>query len=352
MGREAIRLVLILTAALVAAPALVATVARPLGAAEDQPAPEAPAPRPRPTPDDVASQTRLVREAFAKELRENREFPLETARTLLAATRDTTDPARAWALFDESLRLATEARSLPDALAVATERARVFGLDPGEEIVAALSATANQDGADMEAVFRLAVAVAKDATTAEHFPVANDAIDVAAAAVTALAPSGKKAARGQQRKPAANVEPLRRELQAVRTLFTDRERRRAAYDAACETLAGAPDDPVANTQAGMYLCVVRGDWRQGVERLAKSGTAAVSAAATADMSLAQAAAPDVRAVLDVGEQWWRVASSLPDADDAEAFRRHVADMYEQVADKASDPLDKKLIDQRRKQARR
>lgn len=344
-------LALVLAAAL-SSTALLPSVACPRVQAEDGAAPEASAPRPRPTPEDIATQTAMIREAFAEELRENREFPLETARKFLAATRDTADPARAWALFDESARLATAARALPEAVAVATERARLFGLDPGQEIVAALKAMANQDGADLEGVSRLALAVAKDATPAEQFAVAKDALDVAAAAAASLAAAGRRPVAGQPRTPSAKVEKLRQDLQTTRAVLNERERRRAAYDAACKTLADAPDDPAANLQAGIYLCAVRGEWQQGVQRLAKSGVKEIEAAAAADTALAQADAAGVRAVVDVGERWWRIADSLPEAGDAEAFRRHVADLYGRIADQATDPIEKRLIERRREQARR
>ena len=102
----------------------------------------------------------------------------------------------------------------------------------------------------------------------------------------------------------------------------------------------------------MYLCTVAGDWPQALQRLAKSDVAEIADAAAAELPLAHADSPHVQAVFDVGERWWRVAESLPDADDSRAFRNHVVDLYARVSDQVTDPLDRALIDQRRKQAAR
>lgn len=312
-----------------------------------------------PTPDEIAAQTRLIRDAFAEELRKNQEFPLQTARKLLAAASDTADPARAWALLDEASRLATVARALPESISAATERARLFGLEPGREIVTSLDVMAGRQGADAAGVCRIALGLAKDATEAEHFALADDAVDVASRVVSSLVRTEKKAGLDQRRgagqrnrSPIVDPDSLRDELQSVRAGLADRKKRRASYDTACETLSRVPDDPEANLQAGIYLCVTAGDWQDGLEKLTKSGTSEIMSAATAEVALAAENSSGVQAVLVVGEQWWRIANSMADTDNSRAFRNHVIDLYERVEDRATDPLDRALISQRRTQARR
>lgn len=312
-----------------------------------------------PTPDEIAAQTLLIRDAFAEELQKNQEFPLRTARKLLAAASDTADPARAWALLDEASRLATVARALPESISAATERARLFGLEPGREIVTTLDVMAGRQGADAAGVCRIALGLAKDATEAEHFALADDAVDVASRVVATLVRNEKKAGLDQRRgtgqrnrPPIVDPDSLRDELQSVRAVLADRKKRRAAYDTACETLSRVPDDPEANLQAGMYLCVTAGAWQDGLEKLVRCGTSELVSAATAEVALAAENFSDVQAAFAVGEKWWRIANSMADTDNSRAFRNHVIELYERVEGRATDPLDRALINQRRAQSRR
>lgn len=76
--------------------------------------------------------------------------------------------------------------------------------------------------------------------------------------------------------------------------------------AALETLQANSDDADAATVAGLWLCVKRGDWEQGLPHLAKGADAAVKTVAEQDLRSAPAG-PEEQVAL--GDQWWDLAQS-------------------------------------------
>ncbi len=86
-----------------------------------------------------------------------------------------------------------------------------------------------------------------------------------------------------------------------------RQELHAEFEAALARLGDQPDDAEANRTAGVYLCLVGGEWQRGLERLARSGDARL-----AEMAKLEAVAgqdPSQRAALV--DAWLATAETLP-----------------------------------------
>lgn len=74
-------------------------------------------------------------------------------------------------------------------------------------------------------------------------------------------------------------------------------------EAALLRLKEDADDPAANLAAGKYLCLIQGEWKRGLARLAKGNDDRLKAVAVQE--LADPVTPD--AMHDVGDLWWSLA---------------------------------------------
>ena len=99
----------------------------------------------------------------------------------------------------------------------------------------------------------------------------------------------------------------------------------AAYQevlAARKTLESDPDNPEANSVIGRYLCLLKGDWNEGLKRLAAGSEGPFKLAA----ELEQVPQPD--AVL-IADHWWDISQTLPGIAQVQA-QRHAAGWYHQA----------------------
>ncbi len=64
-----------------------------------------------------------------------------------------------------------------------------------------------------------------------------------------------------------------------------------------------PADAAANLKYGSYLCLIHGDWKQGLPRLAKGGDGKLSTAARRDLEQPAETAAQVQ----LGDAWWNLA---------------------------------------------
>ena len=77
----------------------------------------------------------------------------------------------------------------------------------------------------------------------------------------------------------------------------------AEVEEAAKTLEEKPLDPEANLVAGKYLCLIKGNWKQGRSMLALGGDATLKALAQKDMKGEADAAEQVK----LGDSWWNLA---------------------------------------------
>ena len=96
---------------------------------------------------------------------------------------------------------------------------------------------------------------------------------------------------------------LRAKAVAALQTTSDLSKDYTAVVEAREKLALAPDDPEANLAVGRYLCLVEGNWKEGLGHLAKSNDEAIQRAAVADLA---GPAGDVTAS-SIGDVWYDLA---------------------------------------------
>jgi hypothetical protein len=90
----------------------------------------------------------------------------------------------------------------------------------------------------------------------------------------------------------ARAAQLRKDLKVLQPQFT-------GLDAARVKLATEPDDPAANLLAGKFLCLVVGDWENGLSNLSKGSDAALRDAALRDLNTGKTPAGRV----GLGDAW-------------------------------------------------
>lgn len=86
-----------------------------------------------------------------------------------------------------------------------------------------------------------------------------------------------------------------------------------------KTLEGDPGNIEANSVIGKYLCLIKGDWSEGLKRLAAGSDGPFKSAA----ELEQADEPDA---VQIADRWWDIAEGLPGLAQTQA-QRHAAGWY-------------------------
>src|SRR4030095_3863306 len=70
-----------------------------------------------------------------------------------------------------------------------------------------------------------------------------------------------------------------------------------------EALAKNPDDPTANLEYGLFLCMVRGQWEKGLPHLARGTEGPFRTIATRELGAPESAADQA----GLGDFWWDLA---------------------------------------------
>jgi hypothetical protein len=110
-----------------------------------------------------------------------------------------------------------------------------------------------------------------------------------------------------------------------------------AYKAAKKTLESAPTDGAANDTVGKFLCMMLGDWEQGLTYLALG----------ADAQLQPLAERELKREADkiaLGEGWTKAAEGLPEDLQAGALRR--AEKHFQTALPAASGIEQRKLEKR------
>jgi hypothetical protein len=86
-----------------------------------------------------------------------------------------------------------------------------------------------------------------------------------------------------------------------------------------EALAKNPDDPAANLEYGLFLCLVRSQWDKGLPHLARGTEGPFRTAATRELGAPEAAADQA----SLGDFWWDLAEKETGANKAPARSRAI-----------------------------
>jgi hypothetical protein len=251
------------------------------------------------------------------------------AHRLLEAARGTTEDLPAlWVLLREAQDAAIQAGEPELALEALDVQAATFAGDAATLKMAALAACGKLVRSPADAA-RLAAAygrVAADALRADQLDTAEKA---AAAAVLA--------ARRASDVGTLNAATARaKDISEIKGRF-DKTRK------AREALAKDPADAGANLEVGLYACVYKGRWEEGLPLLAKGSDAAIQKAAVHD-ALQPVAPAEQEAVADA---WWDLADKATGAQKT-SFRRRAGLWYDTAWDGlqglARAKVEKRLID--------
>ena len=113
------------------------------------------------------------------------------------------------------------------------------------------------------------------------------------------------------------------------------------YRQALAVMEDDPAEPAANLAAGRYLCLVKGDWEQGVPMLALGSDAALKAVALMELRGTDSAEGQAA----IGNAWWDAAETRPVAE-RDTFRLRAGTWYRQAAPKLAGGLAGLKVKQR------
>ncbi|MBC8871473.1 MAG: WD40 repeat domain-containing protein [Planctomycetes bacterium] len=180
-------------------------------------------------------------------------------------------------------------------------------------------------------------------STSQHGTLAEQAfsvIDMAVAdqnfqAATKLAEIARKSAKKAQK------DTLLEEISARMKAVKKSQKAHAEHRKAMTTLQDKPTDPAANLVAGRFLCLVKGDWEQGLPMLVLGSDSAFRAVAVQDLEVT--ASPDAQVAL--GDSWWDLAGAEGDAEKDSLLLRAGA-WYKHAQTKLPPGLNRVKVEQR------
>jgi hypothetical protein len=269
--------------------------AHPLRAAQkEEPAPGEPSPEPkrRPIPDKEAQVKvlKVIKDLYKADYAKRKpEDLLELAAKLLQEAADTKgDPTVRFVLLREARDVAAQAGNTAMCLEAVSLIAKEYDIDAlGMKVDALAAASAAAARAASPSVAEACLALLDEALAGDDYETALRLVSVAA-----------DAARKARSVPlAGKAEARRKEVQTLQKEFLGVKEARAK-------LRKMPDDPDASLAVGKYLCLIKGDWKEGLALLAQAGDRAFKAVAEQERAKPTEAEDQVR----VGDAWWDLAA--------------------------------------------
>ncbi len=260
---------------------------------------------------DRARSRKLLKEAFAKRLKDTSPAARrEIAGVLMEQARTSTgNAADQYVLATAAIDAAEQGVSLPIAFKAVDLLTSLFDVDALAAKNVAIQAVmaAPQPWSDDGSNVRLAMEVEEEFVRTNNFV---DARHVLAAIL-------RHASSNEDRALSARAQLAMRELDASQ----------AAWDALrpmLDRLKTAPADPKANFAVGAYLCFIQEQWDRGLPYLIRGDDAAARAAAVAEKGLT--AGGDAMAIAAAADAWWDFGSAQPPAR-RQHICRHAATLY-------------------------
>lgn len=268
------------------------------------PAAEGRAPLPEAT--KVKEAEKSVKEIFKAEYARKAAADRATlAKLLLQSAAGQPSPAERWVCLTQAQELAAQAGEWDVAWDAIVQTAIHFECD-GLSMKVALLAQAAKTVKTPEDTGRL---------TERYFRITDeavkgDALDIAEKAAAAALQMSKRAAGAPLTAQAAAKS---KEVADIKAAF---EKSRKAR----ETLAKSPEDPAANHEYGLYLCLSKGQWDLGLPVLAKGPDGPYRTIATRELAMPEGAVEQV----SLGDFWWDLADKETGAARAAARSRSLS----------------------------
>ncbi|HZK79482.1 MAG TPA: hypothetical protein VFC46_00405 [Humisphaera sp.] len=299
----------------------------PAATAPSQPAPASQTPSRRAIPGkpDLARSRGLLKEAFAKQLKDRSSAGRrKLAQALLDEVPKAADnPTDQYVLLGGAIEASKDAAILPLCFQAADMMASQYEVD-------ALNVKT-------EAALKMNLRSDSPATAAENVTAALELIDPlldaedfsTAARILALARAG---ATGDP--SLASI--VQKRIQVVETLRTTHDRFAQQF----QKLKTSPHDPAANLAVGSYLCFNKGEWEKGLPMLAKGSDANLKQLAELEISRPTSTEDVIR----LGDHWWDYGSKQPD-NVRVSVDRHAASLYKTALEGATG-LKRTLLESR------
>ncbi|MFM8707048.1 MAG: hypothetical protein ACKOHK_02880, partial [Planctomycetia bacterium] len=310
--------------------------------------------RPVPTEEEVAAATDLIRQASEEDYSDAAQGSSRLLVTkLLEAAKDVDDAGRKFALLIEAQRLAILSGDVETAVSAASRRSELFSIDAAECRLETLMAAAKSDQRNDGSLCEMFLVLVDQALESGRIEIAGRAVGEAISTAKRLERSEKQAAADERRrtgrKPVdkgAAASLLERSIAQQREVKS-REKSFAEYEKSVEVLRERPDDPAANTRVGRHRCFVAGNWEDGLPALVLGDSERLRDVAEQEVAMLAEQKPQAGRVLALASSWWKVAEAggLP-AIEAQAIKRHAANLYEKALPDIEDPIDRTLANKR------
>ena len=235
------------------------------------------------------------------------------ARSLLdQAEKSGDDAAVRFVLLREAREVAIQASELELAFQAVDSVVKLFDVEssPLKSAVLAAAAKSAKSPEDFALLTERHLKLAEDAALADNY----DAADKAATA------AGQTARRSGNASLVSKSTAKSKEIAEAKSKFESLKKAR-------DILAQNPLDPAANLEVGLFMCLVKGDWDNGRDLLAKGSDPKFKAAAERD--LAQPG-QSVEQIL-VGDAWWDLAETEKNGSRKERLQARARHWYEQAA---------------------
>ena len=247
-----------------------------------------------PNKDELTKANKRVREMFRKDLAaKSADEKVALGKKLLRQAKELKDaPPLQYAMFTESASLLLQGGDPPSALGVIDRIDNCFSLPS----VLAAKADILAKGTSLSGSLDLPSRIAESCLVIVREAIENDEYDVAqrvAGIGNTAANKGKEMALVSQFQTASQQIPvIKKEYEATLALRKE--------------LKAGSDDPEKSLKMGRFLCLVKGDWREGLPYLAKSSDDELKKAAKQE--LADSSRPE--AWTDIADAWWDIGKKL------------------------------------------
>ena len=276
-----------------------------------------------PVPDAAvqAEALELIRDVYREEWDRAQKAEEKTAlanKLLAQAVKSLDDPAGRFVLLRLARDVAAQAGDAETALAAVDRIGNTYEVDVLQMRVECLQAVAKaaSGSSQIKALARQAIALVDAAVAEDDYELAKYFGELANAS----------ARRARDFLLVKQIVARMKEVDGQAKVF-------AQYKEALATLEKKPTDPQANLTAGRYLCLLRGDWDQGVPMLALGSDEALKAAASKELGGATSATAQV----GLGDGWWDLAEQT-DGEAKRALLERAAHWYRQAAPKLTQLL--------------
>ncbi len=260
---------------------------------------------PVPKPAELQKILAVIREVYRDEYQGNK---TTLARKLIKAAGETDQPAERFGLLQEALEAAIQAEQWNlaiDVIESLSEQYSVDGMQMKVDALRRLTRRPKLPAENKKALVESGLDMVETAVREETFAAAKEVCDMLL-----------DLTRQSQDKQ------LRQKVLDRNDWAKKASRRFFEYRKALATLKETPDDGNANTVAGKYLCLTKGNWNEGLQSLGIGSDERWRAMAQKDM--AGASATSEQCIL--GDQWWDLAEKEPEL--SQAVRKRAVYWYE------------------------